>query len=85
MPGLFNLRGEIEQGPFETTIERNLLTQRNNMSSSGGKFVSADCAPNATVQTGVQFIYFIIRAFKVGEIPGGWGVPPYKKLMGMCR
>ena len=43
------------------------------MSSSGGKFVSADCALNATVQTGVQFIYFIIRAFKVGEIPGGWG------------
>ena len=43
------------------------------MSSSGDKFVSADCALNGTVQTGVQFIYFIKRAFKVGEMPRGVG------------
>ena len=45
------------------------------MSSSGDKFVSADCAVNPTVQTGLQFIYFIKRAFKVGEMPrrGGGG------------
>ena len=62
------------------------------MSSSGDKFVSADCALNATVQTGLQFIYFIKRAFKVGEMPRGvggggvwWGVLPDKRLMGMCR
>ena len=38
------------------------------MSSSGDKFVSADCALNATVRTGPQFIYGIKRAFKVGEM-----------------
>ena len=43
------------------------------MSSSGDKFVSADCAVNATVQTGLQFIYLIKCAFKVGEMPRGWG------------
>ena len=58
------------------------------MSSSGDKFVSADCAVNATVQTGLQFIYLIKCAFKVGEMPRGWGgggVLPDKRLMGMCR
>ena len=50
------------------------------MSSSGDKFVSADCAVNPTVQTGLQFIYFIKRAFKVGEMPrrgGGGGTIGY--------
>ena len=49
------------------------------MSSSGDKFVSADCAVNPTVQTGLQFIYFIKRAFKVGEMPrrGGGGTNGY--------
>ena len=46
------------------------------MSSSGDKFVSADCAVNPTVQTGLQFIYFIKRAFKVGEMPRGGGGAP---------
>ena len=55
------------------------------MSSSGDKFVSADCALNATVQTGTQFIYCIKRAFNVGGMNGGRGVLPYKRLMEMCR
>ena len=43
------------------------------MSYSGDKFVSTDCALNAMVQTGLQFNYFIKRAFKVGEMPRGGG------------